>query len=866
MFRKLINLFRPEALAADIQEELEFHRSQTVGSFGNLTNIQEQTREASVILWLDTLIQDTRLALRFLRRTPVSTLVALLSVTLSVGATAVVFTAVKAVLLNPLPYAHPERIVQLGSVEDRAEPSHADWIFWQDAQEIIRRTRTLASVGMYRNAVFDLGGAAGSPPQALYGLRVTANLFPTLGVSPLLGRNISFDEDQPGHPEEMILSYGLWTKRFQQDRGIVGQTVTVNGHRCLVIGVMPADFNFPLRRAATHTPAPYVEFWAPMKTGGPNTTTGGLGAVARLHPGISLQEAQQDLASISTALRREFPDSNRDRTLRLGLLQEREIGPARHALLFLMLAAWLFLLIGCANVANLLLARGLLRQREIALRLALGAGRVRLLRQFLTESCVLSTLGGVGGYLLSLVAWCVLPKIAPVSIPRLAEARADGTILIFAIAVAVVNGMVFALAPALRSVRSATPAALHTLGARAPGLARRDSMRAFFVAAEVAVSVVLVLLGGQLLGSFLALLQSDPGFAARRVLAAVVLPAPERYPTPQQRATVYQRFLEAIHAIPGVENAGIVDALPFSGENHGGSISTGAPGSGDRNGQSVAEIDVIGGNYLQAMGARLLAGRWFRPEEAQSASKTALVNDVVAQRFWPGQSAVGQRICLGCSPMNASDWRQVVGVVSTIRHAALEGPPPENVYLAADAFENAAFVVLRTERPLGEMDSALRRAIAGVDPNQPVLLSASLQTLVDDTIADRRFLVSLLSGTGALALLLAVAGVYGVTSYTTSRRTQEIGIRMALGATAGKVHRLVFRQAFLSVATGLLAGLCLASMLTLILRSRVAGFQTIRWTDTAVAAVLVLCSATVACWIPARYATTVDPMLALRQE
>ncbi len=866
MFRKLINLFRPEALAADIQEELEFHRSQTVGSFGNLTSIQQQTREASVILWLDTLLQDTRIAFRFLRRTPLSTLVALLSITLSVGATAVVFAAVKAVLLNPLPYAHPERIIQLRSADDLAEPSHTDWIFWNDAQEVIRRTRTLASVGIYRNAVFDLGGSAGGPPQALYGLRVTANLFPTLGVSPLLGRNISPDEDQPGHPEEMILSYGLWTKRFRQDRSIIGQTVIVNGHHCLVIGVMPADFNFPLRRAATHTPAPYVEFWAPLKTGGPNSMKGGLGAVARLRPGTSLQEAQQDLTSVNTALRREFPDRNRDRTLQLGLLQEREIGTARHALLFLMMAAWLFLLIGCANVANLLLARGLLRQRETALRLALGAGRVRLLRQFLTESYVLSTLGGVGGYLLSLAAWCLLPKIAPVSIPRLAEARADGTILMFAIAVAVVNGIVFALAPALRSVRSATPASLHTLGTRAPGLARRDLMRASLVAAEVAVSVVLVLLGGQLLGSFLALLQSDPGFAARRILAAVVLPAPERYPTPEQRATVYQRFLEAINAIPGIDNAGIVDALPFSGENHGGLISTGAPGSGDRNGPSVAEIDVIGGNYLQAMGVHLIAGRWFRPEETQRASKTALVNEVVAQRFWPGQNAVGQQICIGCSPTSSQDWRQVVGVVSTIRQAALEGPLPENVYLAAGAFENAAFIVLRTERPLGEMDSALRRAIAGVDSNQPVLLSASLQTLVDDTIADRRFLVSLLSGTGVLALLLALAGVYGVTSYTTSRRTQEMGIRMALGATAGKVHLLVFRQAFLSVATGLLAGLCLASLLTLILRSRVAGFQTIRWTDTGVAAVLVLCSAIVACWIPARYATKVDPMLALRQE
>ena len=285
---------------------------------------------------------------------------------------------------------------------------------WNDAQELIRRTRTLESVGVYRNAVFDLAGDPSTTPEALYGLMVTASLFPTLGVAPMLGRNILPEEDQPGRPDEMILSYGLWVRRFHADRSVVGRVVTVGGHDCLVIGVMPPDFNFPLRRAAAHTPSPYVEFWAPLSVS-PGARQGGLGAVARLRPGVSLAEARQDIASIGDALALEFPATNRDRVLRLNFLRDRTVGSARNALWMLMAAALLFMLIGCSNVANLLLVRGLARQREIAVRLALGARRGRIVRQLLTESCVLALLGGLGGYALTAAAWKILPAVAPVA-------------------------------------------------------------------------------------------------------------------------------------------------------------------------------------------------------------------------------------------------------------------------------------------------------------------------------------------------------------------------------------------------------------------------------------------------------------------
>lgn len=867
MFRKLLNLLRRKQLDAEIQEEIEFHRSQTAGRFGNVTAIREQTRDASTIVWLETLVQDVRIAFRLLRRTPSLTGIAVLSTALSVGATAVVFTAVKAVLLKPLPYSRPSELVQLGTRFTGAGQSHIDWVFWNDTQEILRRTRTFQSVGIYGNAVFDLGGGA-YPPEALYGLRITASLFPTLGVSPMLGRNILPEEDEYGRPNELILSYGLWTRRFNADRGVVGKKVRVDGHDCLVIGVMPPDFNFPLRRAAAHTPQPYVEFWAPMKSGRirPIDPDGGLGAVARLRPGVSLIEAEQDLASIGDVLAHQFPATNRDRTLGAGFLWDRTLGNVRPALWFLMGAASLFLLIGCANVANLLLARSVARQREMSVRIAIGAGKARIVRQLLTESCVLAMLGGLAGYALTAASWKVLPALAPVSIPRLAAARADWTIFLFALAAALANGLIFGLAPALRSASSIGPSSLRDLGVRGAASGRHDRTRAALVIAEVAITVALVLIGGQLLGYFIHLLTIDPGFQPDRVVASVVLAEPERYKTPEQRSEIYKRFLDAVLAIPGVTTAGTVDALPFSGENHGGFVSASRATAADPRNQSIAEIDVVGGQYLQALGVRLEAGRWFRGEDMKETSDAILVNDVAARHLWPGISAVGKQLCVNCTPEKPTNWKRVIGVVSSVRHADLDSPLGFNVYLSAGALSQAAFLIVRTERSEREMNKAIRLAIASVDPDQPVLLTVSMRSLLTDSIADRRFIITLLGATGGLAFLMALAGIYGVMSYTTSRRTQEIGLRMAVGATPARIHALLFRQGFVTVLTGLTIGFGFVVFVVRALRSVIAGLGAENISAMWIAGFFVLLTTALACWLPAGRATKGDPISALRQD
>jgi predicted permease len=805
------------------------------------------------------ILQDIRLALRLFRRTPVPTGIALLSIALSIGAAAVVFTAIKSVLIDPLPYARASELVQLRSeFPTMQRQAQSDWVVWNDTRELARRTRTLESIGVFGNAVFDLAGDSNTTPLALYGVRANASLFSVLGVSPMLGRNILPEEDQPVHPDVMILSYGLWVRRFNSDRSVVGRTVTVNGHGCLVIGVMPPEFDFPLRRGAAHTPTPYVEFWAaPFNV--PTDPYAGLGAVARLRRGVTLTEARQDLASISEALTHDFPATNRDRTLRLNSLRDSTVGIAANGLLLLMAAAVLFMLIGCANVANLLLARGLARRREIDIRLAMGAGQMRIVRQLLTESCLLAALGGLGGYILTAAAWRILPALAPLSIPRLAAARADSAIFGFALALAMVNGILFGIAPALRLTRSKV-IALSAFSARGGASGRHDATRSSLVAAEVAVSVILVAIGGQLLASFVKLIRTDPGFQADRILASVVLPAPERYRDPKQRALFYKRILDSVRALPGVENAGTVDALPFSGENHGAFV-------GGTEGSNVeSEIDVVGGEYLQAMGVRLLEGRWFREEEMAESNDAAIVSDFVAARLWPASHAVGQRICVYCTPENPANWKQVIGVVSSASHAALDEAAKGNVYLAAGAMRTSAFLVVRTERPTGDLERAIRRTIAAIDPNQPVLLSVSMTTLIADSVADRRFIMLLLVVTAGLALVMSAGGVYGVISYTTSRRTREIGIRVAVGATPRNVLALVFQEGFLAVAAGLAIGLGVALAAMRSLWSFLPGLELANPAHIWIAAGLVALTAGIASWIPARRATRIDPMSALRQE
>ena len=814
-------------------------------------------------------ISDIRQAIRMLRRAPAVSLIAMLSIAIGAGAAAVVFAAVKAVLIEPLPYSQAESLVQIRTEFARGGSPRQDWVAWDDMQDVARDNRSFSGTGTYHYALFNLGGGPHSLPEAVYGLTVSAGVFPTLGVAPMLGRSILPEDTQLGRDREMILSYGLWVRRFQADPGVVGRMVRVNGHDCQIIGVMPPGFDFPMRLATSvSTPSRHMDFWAPLAVdpAQPHRDGTGYAAIARLRPGVSLEQARQDLAAIAARLAAAYPVSNRDRTLVAGRLRDRALGFAETGLVLLMAAASIFLLIGCANVANLLLARALARHREMAIRAALGAGRRRIARQLVTESCVLATLGGLAGYALSALAWRLLPAVAPMSIPRLDAARADAAVLAFTMAAAVVTGIAAGLAPAWRAGDQVLAAALRDAGGRGIAGAASSRFRSALLLSQIAVTVVLVVTGGSLAGSFVRLLRTDPGFHADRVLASIIVATGDRYRNhPEAQTLLFHRILDSVRALPGVESAGVVNPLPFSGDNTGGWVTATEAGVARPESQSVAEVDQVSAGYIETMGIPLLAGRQFREEDQEAGRDAAIVNDLAAARLWPAGNAVGSRICIDCAPGRPAQWKQVIGVVGSIRHAALDQPPGLEVYLAGGALSSADFLVVRSGRSFGELGQAIRRAVAAIDPDQPVFLSASMSTLIGDWLSDRRFIVTLLALTAWLALLLSAAGVYGVVSYVTSRRTQEIGVRMALGATPRQVHALIFGQGMRLAGLGMAAGLLVSVLLARVLRHWLAGLEGDNLGPAGIAVALVAATAALACWIPARRATRIDPVEALRQ-
>ncbi|MBV9183030.1 MAG: FtsX-like permease family protein [Acidobacteria bacterium] len=522
----------------------------------------------------------------------------------------------------------------------------------------------------------------------------------------------------------------------------------------------------------------------------------------------------------------------------------------------------MFLLIGCANVANMLLARGVNRQREMGIRMAVGAGASRIRRQLLTESCVLATLGGIAGYCLTVIAWKVLPAVAPTSVPRLSAARADAKVFAFSLAIAGANGILFGMAPAFRAIRNrVVPGRASTVPVTLAG--SRDRLRGLLVAIEMGLAATLVVVGGQLLASFVSLLRTDPGFAADRVLASVIIPDQARYNTPELRGQLYRRILEAVRRAPGIESAGTIDALPFSGENHGGLIGTN--NASENHNRVPAEIDIVSSGYLETMGVRRIQGEWFRDQDMTD-SDSVIVNDVAAQKLWHGESPIGKLVCVYCSSNKPNDWKRVVGLVTSIRHRSLDEPPQPSLYMVSHSLEHAAFVVVRSDRPMKDVDKEIRTAVGSVDANQPVFVSATMHDLIDDSLANRRFIMGLLALAGCLALVMAAGGVYGVTSYVTSRRTQEIGVRIALGATRRDVETLVFRQGFLTALLGLVSGVILALVLVRVLRSVLVGVSANDVPHLWIEAGTVIFAAALACWVPARRASGIDPAIALRQE
>ncbi len=783
---------------------------------------------------MDTLLADLRYALRTLRRSPGFTAVAVLTLALGIGANTAIFSVVNAVLLRPLPFHDPDRLVLLWERSPQLEfmaVAYPDFVDWRE------QSRAFEDVAVFnRFRTLNLTGVA--EPERLATAVVTASLFPVLGAQAVVGRTFLPDEDHPGAPRTVVLSYGLWQRRFGSDPSLVGRALTLDGQSYTVVGVMPRGFQYPRG----------VEVWAPLglflDAGMRNRANHpGLVGLARLKPGVSLDQARVELSAIARRLEQQYPTNTAIGASMTPLMDVVVGGGVRRTLLVLLGAVGFVLLIACANVVNLLLARGAVRSGEIAIRAALGAGRVRVLRQLVTESLVLSLTGGAGGLLIA--AWGVelLRALAPDSLPRVAEIRIDGWVLGFTLVLSMIAGVVFGAAPLVQSARADLAGTLKAGGRGTTAAPSRHRLRSGLVAAELALSLVLLTGAGLLLKSFVRLQQVDPGFDSKGVITFQVALPPAKYPTGPATAGFFRQALERAEAVPGVTAAAWVDPLP-----------------------PLLNASVVSPDFFRALGVPITAGRAFSAHDDERAPRVAIVNRALVRRYWPGQNAVGKRVKFGPAS-SASPWMEIVGVAGDIRRTGLDAEAQAELYFPyAQQPLRALTLVARTVGDPADYIRPLRGAVLALDPDQPVYNVRTMEQLLADSLVARRFSMAVLVVFAVVALLLALIGIYGVLAQLVAQRSNEMGIRVALGARAPDVVQLVIHQGMRPVAWGLAGGLLGALGLTRVLTTLLFDVRPSDPATYAGVVALLAGAALLACYLPARRATKVDPVIALRYE
>jgi len=825
--------------------------------FGAIEARKEECREALGLRFFDDLRSDVRYAFRTLTKAPVFTTVVVLTLALGIGANTAVFSVLNTVLFRPLPYPQSERLVQMWSTNANtnrwgiwtAYPRFADW------RRLATAFEEMAAVRFW---VVNLTG--GDHPEALDAVLASARLFQVLRVQPMLGRAFLPEEDQPGHDHVIILSYGLWDRRFGSDRAVIGRAINIDRQSYTVIGVMPAGFRFP----PDLPPSQSIDAWLPPSPDPSRNERGSNNyyVVASLRPAITAAQAQAEMDAINHGLAEKHSE-DRDLGVKVVGWQQQVGSDIRPVLLILWGAISLVLLIACANVANLLLARGAARQRDAALRQALGAGRARLMRQLLTESVMLALFGGAAGLSLAYLGLELFIRLAP-DIPRLTETTMDAHVFIFSAALTLGTGLLFGIMPALYSSKVDLQDALKESGSRLTASSGRARLRSVLVMAEMALAVMLLTGACLLLRSFVHVQQVDPGFNGQNLLTAFVILPPSRYPGPRSQALFFRQLMDHIALIPGVECAGGADSAPML-SNDAGPVSI--EGHEARPGERViqAERPKITPDYFRAMGIRLLRGRAFTWADDENSPPVTIINEAAARQYWPSADPMRKRVRLedGGPPV----WRQVIGVVGNVRQDGLVETARPEVY-APLLQSPVPYMVLavRTRVEPAALTGAIRHAVMVVDKDQPLFHIQTMQQVVSDSVAGRRFQMVLLALFASVALMLAAVGIYGLMSYSVSQRTHEIGIRMALGAKREGVLRLVLRQALLLAATGVALGIGGALILTRFLSSLLFGVSSKDPLTFVSVSLLLAGVATSASFIPAWRAARVDPMLALRHE
>ncbi|HEX8174907.1 MAG TPA: ABC transporter permease [Pyrinomonadaceae bacterium] len=795
--------------------------------------------------------QDLRYGVRMLSKRPSFTAIVVLTLAISIGANTVVFSVVNTLLLRSLPYSNPEQLVVLWGVYKTNNKAYASAANFRDWQE---RNHAFQSLAAYDTQRFNLTG--GDRPEAVDAALVSANLFSLLGVPPAQGRNFQTQEEQPAGSHVAIISNGLWQRRFGSDPGAIGKTLVLDGEGYTIIGVMPQGFSFPEK----------AELWVPL-TFVPeelaDRSYNHLFVIGRLKPGAQLPEAQAEMNTIASTLAQQYPNENAGRGLRLVSLQENLIGDIRIALLILIGSVAFVLLIACANVANLLLARAWTRQKDIAIRIALGASRRRLMQQLLTESVLLALLGGVAGLIIAYFGIQVLTTVGSSNIPRLSDIGIDGRVLTFTLVISVLTGIVFGLVPALQASNPDINEWLKEGQRSSSGGAMRKSVRSWLVVIEMALALILLIGAGLLIKSFMRLWQVEPGFNPHNVLTMAVSLSPPKYNSRADVAVFYQRLLQQLQSTPGVQAAGVVNQLPFSGKNLGFSFTVaGRPQSGPEDTAS-ANYRLISSNYLRALGIPLVRGRDFNEHDTRESPPVALINETLAKRYFPNEDPIGKQ--LNIEGQQAP--REIVGIIGDVRQVKLDAEVKPEIYVPYLQFPLPSMsIVVRTNTDPSSMIGPVLNQISIVDKDQPVFQVKTMDQYLSESLAQRRFSTILLGAFAALALILAAVGIYGVMSYLVSQRTHEIGIRMALGARPRDIIKLVVGHGMWLSLLGVIVGIAAALFLTAIMSSLL---YEISATDpvTYVALSLVLVGvALLACLIPALRAAKVDPIIALRYE
>ena len=802
---------------------------------------------------VQSLLQDIRYGLRTLARNPGFTVVAVLTLALGIGANTAIFAIVNGVLLQPLPYDNPGRLVLLSSRNEQrgwsSMPIPPGTFF-----ELGGNAQTFEALAGYAERKITLTG--GEEPLRIEAARATANLFSLLGVDAERGRVFLPEEDVPGTPDVALLSTGLWRRYFGGDTDIIGKMITLDDKPYTVVGVMRQEFQFPSTQ---------VEVWIPMKLdpGQPSWGNWFLTGIGRLKKGTPLTQSQAEIDTLTAAFSDNLPFGG-GWNYQLKSLTEEVVGEVRPALLVLLGAVGLILLLACANVANLLLSRASGRAKELAVRTAVGASRQRLLGQLLAETLLLSLLSGLAA--IFAVEWglSLLVLRLPGDFPRLEEIGVDGTVLTFVVTASCLAGLLAGLFPALQASRVNLIEALKDAGRSSSGGGARSRAREILVVAEVALSILLLAGAGLLVRSFLRLLEVDTGFQPRNVLTMRISLPRSRYPGPQQQSEFLRQLSERAALLPAIHAVGATTGLPTRNVSMIDSSLTveGAADTGDEPSEGIA-IDAVLPDYFHSLGIRLLRGRFFMARDTASAPKVVIINDRIARQFFPNEDPVGRRILHS----NDTDWMTIVGVVADVKQYGLEKESPKQMFLpfAQEPKRSFYLTVLSTGRP-EERFADLKGLVRSLDSDLPATDIQTMEQAVATSMAHRRFYMLLMSFFGVLALVLAVVGIYGVISYSVSQRTHEIGVRMALGAGRGDILRMVIGRGMgLSVA-GVVAGLLGAFYLTRFLQSLLFEVGPADPVTFVAIVILLLAVSALACYVPARRATKVDPMVALRYE